>query len=161
MAAFDSSQFRRVLGHFATGVTVITTIDPDGKPAGMSVGSFTSVSLEPALVGFLPGKNASAWPAIEASGKFCVNVLADDQEHVSRVFSSKAEDRFSGLGWSPTAATGSPKIDGALAWIDCEVDSISDAGDHYWVMGLVKGLDVAHEGGPLLFFRGGYGRFSV
>lgn len=161
VAAIDSSQFRRVLGHFPTGVSVITTVDAEGEPAGMSVGSFTSVSLDPPLVGFLPGKSASAWPAIEASKVFCVNILADDQEHVSRVFASQVDDRFKGLGWKPSAVTGAPVLEGVLAWIDCAVHSVSEAGDHYWVLGLVRALDVANEGGPLVFYRGGYGRFAV
>ncbi len=160
-AAFDSGKFRTVLGHFLSGVTVVTAIDPETKrPVGMAVGSFTSVSLDPPLVAFLPGRTASAWAAIKASGSFCVNMLAVDQESVSRVFSSKAEDRFEGLGWAPTSHSSSPRLEGALAWIDCEIDAIHEAGDHLIVIGAVKGLDVSGEGGPLAYYRGGYGRFE-
>jgi 3-hydroxy-9,10-secoandrosta-1,3,5(10)-triene-9,17-dione monooxygenase reductase component len=157
--AFDAAQYRQVLGHFPTGVTVVTTVH-DGQPVGLAIGSFTSVSLDPPLVGFFPGKSSSSFPAIEASGSFCVNVLAADQEHLSRVFASKAEDKFQGLGWKP-GVTGSPVLDGVLAWIDCDVESITEAGDHWFVLGRVRNLDAGGSGGPLVFYRGGYGHFEV
>jgi 3-hydroxy-9,10-secoandrosta-1,3,5(10)-triene-9,17-dione monooxygenase reductase component len=157
--AFDSAKFRQVLGHFTTGITVVTAA-PDGVPVGLAVGSFASVSLDPPLVAFFPDKSSSSWPKIEAAGVFCVNILAEAQEEVCRRFASKAEDKFTGLGWSPTAS-GSPLLDGVLAWIDCDIDSVVEAGDHYCVMGRVRDLAVAHDGAPLLFFRGGYGRFAV
>jgi flavin reductase (DIM6/NTAB) family NADH-FMN oxidoreductase RutF len=159
VTAFDSARFRQVLGHFATGVTVITA-DGDGGPVGLAVGSFASVSLDPPLIGFFPDKTSSSWPRIEVTGSFCVNVLAADQEDVCRRFASKADDKFAGLGWSP-AGSGSPLLDGALAWIDCDIESVTEAGDHWLVLGRVRELGVGHEGEPLLFFRGGYGRFSV
>ncbi|MET0728028.1 MAG: flavin reductase family protein [Acidimicrobiales bacterium] len=157
---FDSAKYRQVLGHFPTGVTVITAAADDGVPVGLAVGSFTSVSLEPPLVAFFPGKGSSSWPKIEAIGAFCVNILAEAQEDVSRRFASKDEEKFTGLGWTATAS-GAPLIDGVLAWIDCDIDSVTDAGDHLCVMGRVKELEVSHDGAPLVFFRGGYGRFTV
>ncbi len=161
-APIDSAQFRTVLGHFLSGVTVVTAIDPDTKrPVGMAVGSFTSVSLDPPLVAFLPGRTASAWGAIHAAGSFCVNMLAVNQEQVSRTFASKVEDRFSGLGWTPASHTGSPRLDGALAWIDCDIDAVHEAGDHLIVIGAVRALDVSSETGPLAYYRGGYGRFEL
>ncbi|MFZ6005183.1 MAG: flavin reductase family protein [Actinomycetota bacterium] len=156
---FDAARYRQVLGHFPTGVTVITA-DPDGSPVGLAVGSFSSVSLDPPLVAFFPGKGSSSWPKIEAAGAFCVNILAEDQEDVCRRFASKDDDKFAGLGWEP-ARSGSPRIAGSLAWIDCTIDSVSEAGDHYCVIGRVLDLGVGHEGAPLVFFRGGYGRFTV
>jgi flavin reductase (DIM6/NTAB) family NADH-FMN oxidoreductase RutF len=156
---FDEARFRQVLGHFTTGVTVITAAAPDG-PVGLAVGSFASVSLDPPLVGFFPDKGSSSWPRIEASGHFCVNVLAELQEEVCRRFATKGDDKFRGLGWRP-AASGAPVLDGILAWIDCDIESITDAGDHYFVLGRVRDLAVVHDGAPLLFFRGGYGRFAV
>jgi len=155
---FDSATFRTVLGHFPTGVTVVTAA-PDDTPVGLAVGSFCSVSLDPPLVAFFPGRSSSSWPQIQAAGSFCVNILADDQEDVCRRFASKEEDKFTGLGWS-AAASGSPLLAGALAWIDCDIESVSEAGDHFYVLGRVRDLGVAHEGAPLLFFRGGYGRFT-
>ena len=156
---FDSAKFRQVLGHFPTGVTVVTAA-PDSGPVGLAVGSFASVSLDPPLVAFFPDRGSSSWPRIEETGSFCVNILAEDQEDVCRRFASKGDDKFAGLGWSP-AGSGAPVLDGALAWIDCDIDQVLDAGDHFCVLGRVRDLEVAHDGAPLLFFRGGYGRFAV
>lgn len=156
---FDSAKYRQVLGHFPTGVTVVTARSSDG-PVGMAVGSFASVSLEPPLVAFFAGLNSASWPQIEEAGAFCVNVLAADQEDLSRRFASKDDDKFTGIGWEP-AGSGSPLLQGVLAWIDCDIESVTPAGDHVCVMGRVRDLDVVHDGAPLLFFRGGYGRFAV
>ena len=156
---FDSARFRQVLGHFPTGVTVVTAAS-DAGPVGLAVGSFASVSLEPPLVAFFPARGSSSWPQIEATGAFCVNILAEDQELVCRRFAAKGDDKFAGLGWKP-ARSGAPLLDGVLAWIDCSIESVTDAGDHFCVLGRVVDLDVSHDGGPLLFFRGGYGRFAV
>lgn len=158
MSAFDSAKFRQVLGHFPTGVTVITAAGE--PPAGMAVGSFASVSLEPPLVGFFVAHTSSTWPRIERSGSFCVNVLGEDQEDVCRRFASKADDKFAGIGWHP-AGSGAPLLDGVVAWIDCDIESTFEAGDHLCVLGRVRDLDVGHDGAPLVFFRGGYGRFAV
>lgn len=158
-ATFDSAQYRQVLGHFTTGVTVITAASADG-PVGLAVGSFSSISLDPALVGFFADKGSSSWPKIEATGAFCVNILGEDQEDVCRRFASKEPDKFVGLGWSP-AGSGSPLLAGVIAWIDCDIDQVVDAGDHVLVMGKVRDLDVGEPGPPLVFFRGGYGRFAI
>lgn len=155
----DSARFRQVLGHFATGVTVVASDGPGG-PTGMAVGSFTSVSLDPPLVAFCPDRRSTTWPSIRESGSFCVNVLAEDQEEVCRVFAGKGEDKFVGMGWEP-AGTGSPRLHGALAWIDCTIEAVHDGGDHEICVGRVHELDVADRSeGPLLFYRGGYGRFE-
>jgi len=97
-SSFDSAKYRQVLGHFPTGVTVITAI-VEGTPVGMAIGSFASLSLDPPQVLFCAGKTSSSWPKVRSAGSFCVNLLADDQEDVSRVFASKAEDKFSEIGW--------------------------------------------------------------
>ena len=156
MASFDSAEFRRVLGHFPTGVTVVAAVS-DGQPVGLAIGSFGSVSLEPPLVMFCPGTSSSSWPAIERSGAFCVNVLAEDQADLSSRFAGRDPDKFAGVTWS-TCATGSPAIDGCLAWIDCTVESVHEAGDHWIVIGRVVDLGVGRpDAGPLIFFKGGYG----
>ena len=157
--AIDAARFRQVLGHFATGVTVIASSGPEG-PVGLAVGSFTSLSLDPPLVAFCADKRSSSWPKIREAGSFCVNVLSDDQEALCRAFASKGADKFAGVGWEPTG-TGSPRLTGALAWIDCTVDTVHDGGDHEICVGRVRELDVdVEDAGPLVFYRGGYGRFE-
>jgi flavin reductase (DIM6/NTAB) family NADH-FMN oxidoreductase RutF len=157
--SFDSAKFRQVLGHFPTGVTVITA-RPDGVPVGMAVGSFASLSLDPPQVLFCAGAGSTSWPKIRDHGSFTVNILAEDQEDVCRVFASKAPDKFAEIGWKHSG-NGNPVIDGVLAYIDCTLGEVVTSGDHMVVIGEVTDLDVRHEGGPLLFFRGGYGRFAV
>jgi 3-hydroxy-9,10-secoandrosta-1,3,5(10)-triene-9,17-dione monooxygenase reductase component len=152
----DGARFRQVLGHFPTGVTVITA-NPSSGPVGMAVGSFTSLSLDPPQVLFCAGDTSTTWPQIRDHGSFTVNILAEDQEDVSRVFASKGADKFAEIGWHH-AHSGNPLLDGALAWIDCRIATIVDSGDHSIVIGEVEDLKVAHEGRPLVFFRGGYGR---
>lgn len=156
---FDSAKFRQVLGHFPTGVTVITASN-DGQPAGFAVGSFASLSLVPPRVLFCAGKGSSTWPKIKDAGRFCANILADDQEDVCRVFAGKSQDKFTEIGWKHSG-NGSPLLVGVLAHIDCTIVDVIESGDHYVVIGEVTDLEVEHEGGPLVFFRGGYGRFSI
>jgi 3-hydroxy-9,10-secoandrosta-1,3,5(10)-triene-9,17-dione monooxygenase reductase component len=155
----DSSTYRSVLGQFPTGVTIVTAAPASG-PVGMAVGSFTSVSLDPVLVGFLPGRTASAWPGIESAGHFCVNILAASQMDLCRTFASKNDDRFAGLDIT-TSVTGAPILPGVVAWIDCELYSATEAGDHYWVMGEVKDLAVVSDDEPMVFSRGRYGQFGL
>jgi 3-hydroxy-9,10-secoandrosta-1,3,5(10)-triene-9,17-dione monooxygenase reductase component len=155
----DAARYRQVLGHFPTGVTVVASVTDDDEPVGLAVGSFTSVSLDPPLVAFCPDKRSSSWPRIEQTGRFCVNILADDQEAVSRVFASKGGDKFKGLGWAPTGL-GCPRLNDVLAWIDCTIEAVHEAGDHYIVVARVHELEIEREGGPLVFFRGGYGHFA-
>ena len=158
--SIDEAKFRQVLGHYPTGVVVVTAIGEDGSPVGLAIGSFTSVSLDPPLVAFFPAKNSSSWPKIEASGTFCVNVLGEDQEDVCRVFASKTQDKFASIGWRK-GRTGAPIINDVIAWIECTIERVHDAGDHVVVLGRVVDLEGGHAGGPLLFFRGGYGRYEV
>jgi 3-hydroxy-9,10-secoandrosta-1,3,5(10)-triene-9,17-dione monooxygenase reductase component len=156
----DSARFRQVLGHFPTGVTVITAATGAG-PAGLAVGSFFSVSLDPPLVAFCAAKTSNSYPKIAETGHFVVNILAEDQEDVSRVFASKATDKFNGIGYRPSPGTGGPVISDVLGWIDCEIDTVHEAGDHWIVVGRVLDLEVGHEGAPLVFFRGGYSRLTT
>lgn len=156
---FDGAKYRQVLGHFPTGVTVVTAMH-EGKPVGMAVGSFTSLSLDPPQVLFCAGNTSSSWPKVQQHGSFCVNILAEDQEDVCRVFASKAEDKFAEIGWKHSG-NNCPLIDGVLAYIDCTIENVVESGDHFVVIGAVSDLDVRHEGGPLLFYRGGYGRFTI
>ena len=155
----DPNRFRQVLGQYPTGVCAITAIEPHGAPTGFVVGSFTSVSLSPPLVAFLPDKSSTSWPKIERAQQFCVNILGADHEELCRRFAAKNTDRFDGVSWRP-ASSGAPIIAGVVAWIDCDLHSVTEAGDHYVVLGRVRELDVEKPGLPLLFFQGGYGRFT-
>jgi flavin reductase (DIM6/NTAB) family NADH-FMN oxidoreductase RutF len=150
--------YRKTLGTYPTGVVVITASTGEG-PVGLVIGSFTSVSLDPPLIGFLPGKGSSTWPKVEATGSFCVNILAADQLDVCRAFASKDGLRFGAVSHR-TEVTGSPILDGVLSWIDCTIDSVAEAGDHWWVMGKVEALKIERDDvGPLQFFKGAYGDF--
>ena len=150
----DSARFRTVLGHFATGVTVVTG-QGQGGPAGMAANSFTSVSLDPPLVLVCMAHTSSTWPAIRASGNFAINILGEHQEETSRRFSARVGDRFQGVGWA-AGKTGSPILHDAIAFIDCVIDAEHDAGDHVIVVGRVVDMGLPAERGPLLFWRGGY-----
>jgi 3-hydroxy-9,10-secoandrosta-1,3,5(10)-triene-9,17-dione monooxygenase reductase component len=154
----DSATYRTVLGHFATGVTVVTADDSEG-PVGMACNSFTSVSLDPPLVLFCAAKNSTTWPRIQNAHHFAVNVLGEDDEALCRVFATKDADRFEGVTHH-RGVTGAPILADALAYIDCETEAEHDAGDHVIVVGRVVELGYASEGKPLLFYRGGYGRYE-
>ncbi len=155
----DQARYRQVLGHFPTGVTVITAEDGDGR-VGLAVGSFFSVSIDPPLVGFCAGAQSSSWPRIRAAGRFCVNILGSQQEEECRVFAGKSDDKFAGLGYDPAPYSGAARIHDVLAWIDCELHEVHDGGDHDIVLGRVHDLEVADEGHPLVFFRGGYAQLE-
>ena len=154
----DSARFRAILGHFATGVTVVTGHGPDG-PSGMAANSFTSVSLDPPLVLVCMAHSSGTWPLIRASGRFAVNILGDHQEELCRRFGARDGDRFEGVGWA-AAKTGSPVLHEAIAYVDCVIDAEHEAGDHVIVVGRVVDLGMPAEGGPLLFWRGGYSRLG-
>jgi flavin reductase (DIM6/NTAB) family NADH-FMN oxidoreductase RutF len=156
--AFDSARFRQVLGHFPTGVCVVSGLS-EGRPVGVAIGSFFSVSLDPPLVGFCAGTTSSTWPKLREAGSFCVNILGEDQEDVSRVFASKDPDKFAGIGWD-RSPLGNPRIVGALGWIDCDLAEVHAAGDHDIALGAVRDLAVETEHGPLVFFRGGYANLA-
>jgi flavin reductase (DIM6/NTAB) family NADH-FMN oxidoreductase RutF/DNA-binding IclR family transcriptional regulator len=158
-ARFSPAEFRETLGHYPTGVAVVTAVTDDETPAGMVVGSFTSVSLDPPLVAFLPTKDSGSWARLSKADRFCVNVLAADQEDVCRRFASRIPDKFEGVDWTP-APGGSPILEGVVAWIECSFHDVVDGGDHWIVLGTVEDLQVSRPSLPLLFFQGGYGRFS-
>jgi 3-hydroxy-9,10-secoandrosta-1,3,5(10)-triene-9,17-dione monooxygenase reductase component len=154
----DSATYRTVLGHFATGVTIVTALDGD-EPVGMACNSFTSVSLDPPLVLWCAAKSSATWPRMQGAQNFAVNVLDEDGEAMSRVFATKGVDRFEAVTHH-RGATGAPILADALAYIDCVTEAEHDAGDHVIVVGRVVELGYATEGKPLLFYRGGYGHFE-
>ncbi|MFE7129976.1 flavin reductase family protein [Streptomyces sp. NPDC057638] len=157
------ARFRQVLGHFATGVTVITTRDADG-PAGFACQSFSALSLTPPLVVFLVGRASTTWPRIERTGVFCVSVLGAGQEELCRSFAVSGGDKFTGVPHRPAPATGAPVLAGAVAWIDCRVQEVHEGGDHLIVVGRVEALaaapDLPDPPDPLLFHRGRFRRLG-
>ncbi len=155
METLDSREFRRILGHYPTGVCVVTALS-GAEPVGMVVGSFTSVSLDPALVAFLPDRNSNTWPKIEATGHFCVNVLTESQLDVCKALASKAENKFDAIAYR-LSGSGLPLIKDVVAWIDCQLYAVHEAGDHFIVIGRVLAFDVERPEPPLIFLRGGYG----
>lgn len=148
----EPAHFRRVLGNFASGVTVITAVD-DGTPFGFTCQAFTSLSLDPPLVSFTVSRGSSTRPHIHAAGRFCVNVLAADQSELCRTFATRGVDRFAGVDWHPSA-DGSPILHGVLAWIDCRLVAEYPAGDHTIVIGAVTELACPRDADPLLFYQG-------
>lgn len=156
--SIDSATFRRVLGNYPTGVTVVAGID--GGPVGMVIGSFGSVSLDPPLVQFMPGTGSSTWPRIERSGSFSVNICGAHQEDLVGSFFVKETDPFDAADWRP-GPTGSPLIEGCIGWIDCRIGAVHEAGDHYIVIGEVVAMECEDgDAAPLVFYRGGYGTFA-
>ena len=155
----DAARYKQVVGHFASGVTIVAAVD-GGEPVGFTAQSFIGLSLEPPLVLVSAQKTSSTWPRISAAGAFCVNVLREDQEDMCRVFATKGADKFKGIGWRP-GSTGAPVLNDALAFIECSLENELDGGDHIIAVGRVADLGVSdHDGGPLLFYRGGFGRFA-
>ncbi len=151
----SEKRFRKVLGHYCSGVAVITANDA-GKPVGFSCQSFQSVSLDPPLVSFAPARTSTTWPRVRRAGTFVANVLAEDQDELCRGFAVSGGEKFSGVRWRPSPS-GSPVLDGVLAWVECAIVEEVGAGDHVIVLGRVLELDADQDRQPLLFFRGGFG----
>ena len=149
---------REVLGHFATGVVVVTARDGDGDLLGFTCQSFASLSLDPPLVSFAPARTSTTWGRIRGIGAFCVNVLAADHRDLSVGFARprRLADKFAGVDWYP-APSGAPVLDGVSAWIDCTLWAEYDGGDHTVAVGRVVDLGADPARLPLLFYRGGYG----
>jgi len=155
----DASSMRTVLGHYPTGVTIVTAMD-GGEPVGLACNSFTSVSLDPPLVLFCAGKTSSTWPRIQRAGRWAVNVLSEDDEETCRLFAQPGADRFAHVSYG-AGRTGAPLLHDALAFVDCETEAEYDGGDHIIVVGRVVELGYVAEGRPLCYYRGGYGRFEI
>ncbi|GAB3676043.1 flavin reductase family protein [Actinocorallia lasiicapitis] len=160
VSEMDGRRLRDVLGHFATGVVAITAIDPGtGLPTGLAANSFTSVSLEPALVAFCVAHTSSTWPSLRRAERLCINVLSEPQTAVCKQLAVKGGDKFAGVAWAASPA-GTPVLDGALAWLEVSIEAEHLAGDHMIIVARVHGLDVHHDGEPLVFYQGRYGRFD-
>lgn len=162
-APVDRAEFRRVLGSFATGVTVVTApaADVEGTtgvtpgPAGFACQSFSSLSLDPPLVAFMVGRTSTTWPRIARAGVFCVNVLGASQGELCRAFAVSGADKFAGVEYDAAPASGSPRLAGTLAWIDCTIHAVHTGGDHLIVVGRVNALGAADGDEPPLLFRKG------
>jgi flavin reductase (DIM6/NTAB) family NADH-FMN oxidoreductase RutF len=151
----DIADYRRVLGHFPSGVTVVASEDAQG-PVGFACQAFSALSLDPPLVLFSVGHTSTTWPRIQATGRFCVNFLAADHERLCRAFAVSGGDKFAGVSWRHSAL-GSPILDGAHGWVDCTIEATHPGGDHTIVIGRVHGLDADPESNPLIFHRGAFG----
>lgn len=148
---FDMAKFKEAMSTFATGITVVAGIE-DGDPVGFTCQSFVSLSIDPPYIAVAPARTSTSWPRIAKAGSFCVNVLGEHQRELCQGFAVSGGNKFDGVAWSPAPETGSPLIEGSLAWVDCSVELVHDAGDHELIIGRVLDLDVG-EGLPLLFFR--------
>lgn len=154
--AIEPQELRRVMGHFATGVTVITTRDRDGAPNGLTANAFISLSLNPPLVLISVDKGATCYACFELENGFTVNFLAEEQEEISRRFATKGADKFTGLKWHP-GSNGAAVIDDAIGYVECKITACHDGGDHTIVVGEIVGASATGER-PLLFFKGKYQR---
>ena len=150
---FDGDAMRAVMGSFATGVTIVTAVD-EGRPVGFTCQTFVSLSLDPPLIALAPARTSTSWPRIKEAGAFAVNVLADEQVDICRAFARSGVDKFDSIDWV-AGRTGSPLLPGSLAWVECEVELVHDAGDHELVIGRVSALG-QRDGEPLVFFRSGF-----
>ncbi|MEW9552074.1 flavin reductase family protein [Nonomuraea sp. NPDC050783] len=151
----STHEFRATLRHYPTGVALITSRDEERAPVGLVVGSFTAVSLDPLLVGFLADHSSTTWPHIRRAGRFCVNVLGSHQESVCRAFTTKDPTRFDRLVDADVRQD--PHLEGAIMWIDCQIETVLEVGDHDFVVGAVRDVRLADEpNAPLVFVRGGY-----
>jgi flavin reductase (DIM6/NTAB) family NADH-FMN oxidoreductase RutF len=151
-------EFRRVLGHFATGVTVVTTVDANRRPTGLTVSAFASLSLDPPLVLVCVDHKSQSYPALMEHGRFAVNVLGLGHEPISRRFATTTADKFDGVAYA-VSPLGLPLIEGALAHIECTTVSTHVEGDHTILVGRVERTGLG-DGEPLLYFRGKYGRLQ-
>ena len=158
--SIDPRAFRDAMGCFASAVTVVSTTTDQGQAVGMTVNSFNSVSLDPPLVLFCLGREATNYEHFMASGRFAVNILRRDQDALSSGFAADGANFFQTLEWE-TSGLGNPLIPNALAVFDCETEAMHDGGDHMILIGRVNGLRHDPDGEPLLYYRGRYGAVAV
>ena len=155
---FEAGRFKEAMSRFTTGVTIVTAME-DGVPVGFTCQSFVSLSIDPPFVALAPAKSSTSWPRIAKAGSFCVNVLAAGQEDLCRGFALSGGDKFAGVDWEPAPIGSAPILGGSLAWVDCELELIHDAGDHELVIGRVLELGLG-GGSPLLYYRSAFGHLA-
>lgn len=154
-AAFAATDLKKVYGHFATGISIITGRQPDDGPFGLTVSSFQALSLDPPLVLYSVQKGAASLEFLSAKRTFGVSVLAHGQDWIARQFAERRPDRFANVDWT-AGRHGSPLIDSAIAAFECELWGTYEGGDHVIVVGRVMDLAATAEGSPLVYFRGGF-----
>ncbi|MGP8151762.1 MAG: flavin reductase family protein [Acidimicrobiales bacterium] len=154
MPDLSAERFRQVMAHVPTSVAVVAGV-VEGRPKGLSVGTFVPVSLDPPLVGFFVATTSKSWLPINTSGSFCVSVLGHDQAEISSRFAVSETDKFEGVEWHP-APSGNPVLAGAVAFVDCEIERVVETGDHLLVLGRVLAMGVETDRTPLLHHRNGY-----
>lgn len=154
----DPAVLRSTLSQYPTGVSIITSADEEGRPVGgMTAGTFTSVSLDPPLVAFLPAKTSTSWPSIEDTGRFCINVLSAEQASLCKAFAVPGGNKFDGVQWSHSQS-GLPVLEGAVISIECNLRDTIDAGDHVIAMGEVINMEILSDAKPLIFHGGKFNR---
>jgi flavin reductase (DIM6/NTAB) family NADH-FMN oxidoreductase RutF len=154
--AIEPLHFREALGHYASGITVITS-HLEGEPIGFTCQSFYSVSMSPPLVSFSVMSTSASYPKIRQAGRFVVNILSGEQVKISNQFARRGTDKWHGVDWQQSPL-GNPIIAGSLHWLDCEIHAEHAAGDHLIVIGEVKALSLQDTAAtqPLLYFKGQY-----
>ena len=158
--AIEKHLFLRVMGSFASGVTIVTTAGSDGEPKGFTASSVSSLSLEPRMLLVCVNEHSTSLESIKEAGVFGVNILSAAQQEVAQQFATRAVKRFEGLRWRHGTTTSVPIIDGSLAYAECRLVDTCKGGDHVILMGEIVAAD-AHEAEPLLYFRGRYGRYDA
>jgi 3-hydroxy-9,10-secoandrosta-1,3,5(10)-triene-9,17-dione monooxygenase reductase component len=154
VSSASKQDLRRIMGHYVTGATVVTAT-LEGQPYGMAVNSFTSVSLDPPLILFCPSKTSETWPLIERAGHFIVNILGQNQDELCRQFAAKRGDRFAATELLYTLQ-GNPVLAEAVAFLDCRVQAVHEAGDHFVTIGHVLDMGLQQSGPPLVFYQGNF-----
>jgi flavin reductase (DIM6/NTAB) family NADH-FMN oxidoreductase RutF len=158
----DPTVYREVMGHYPTGVAVVTGFDTSAgtdEPIGMVVGTFSAVSMDPPLVSFMPQRSSGTYARLATSSAYCINVIAADQLDLCRTLAGRTPDKFDRVAWQHSAF-GAPQLDDAVAHVHCRPAEVIEAGDHYIVLCTVDAMEVTRPASPLLFFQGGYGEFA-
>lgn len=151
-----TARFKEVMGAFCSGVVIVTSMYGD-RPLGVTAQSFTSLSLDPPLILFCPARTSTTWPELERTGRFCVNILGEHQEQLGLQFARSGGDKFGGVAWE-RSPNGCPRLAGSIAYVDCTIDQIHEAGDHFIVVGRVEDLGLGEPREPLLFYHGAFRR---
>lgn len=157
-AEISAGLFRQVVGRFGSGVTAVTGM-AEGAPVGLACQSFFSVSLDPPLIAISPSRTSTSWAAIAHGGRFGVSILSSDQEDACLKLGRRGDNKFDGVAWH-TGESGVPLIDGALGWLECDIDAVHPGGDHHLVVGRVRSLGYRSDGTPLIFSASSFARLA-